>query len=83
MREMVKTFLKHPEPPVWTPPDSFAEQPEISHRHQIPSHRDGYPSLLFHDLDVCDGKEIKMTFGSGAHQFVVINRALKFEHLST
>ena len=27
------------------------------------------PSLLFHNLDVCDNEEIEMIFGHGAHQY--------------
>jgi hypothetical protein len=77
IRGKVETFLKNPEPPVWIPPNSAtASNQEFLKNLQIPSYSTGNPSLLFHNLDVCDNKEIEMIFGPGAHQYVVINCGL-------
>jgi hypothetical protein len=74
---MVETFLKNPEPPTWIPPDYVTSSDrDFLTSLRIPSYRNGNPSLLFHNLDVCDDKEIEMIFGPGAHQYVVINCAL-------
>jgi hypothetical protein len=77
LRGMVETFLKNPEPPTWNPPDSVTpSEREFLTNLRIPCYRFGIPSLLFHNLDVCDSKEIETIFGSSAHQYVVINSAL-------
>jgi hypothetical protein len=77
LRGMVETFLKNPEPPTWNPPDSVTpSEREFLTNLRIPSYRSGNPSLLFHNLDVCDSKEIETKFGPSAHQYVVINCAL-------
>ena len=77
LRGMVETFLKNPEPPIWNPPDSVTpSEREFLTNLRIPSYRDNYPTLLFHNLDVCDDEEIETIFGSTARQYVVINCAL-------
>jgi hypothetical protein len=77
LRGMVETFLKNPEPRTWIPPDSVTlSDRDFLTSLRIPSYHNGNPSLLFHNLDVCDDKEIEMIFGSRAHQYVVINCAL-------
>jgi hypothetical protein len=77
LRGMVETFLKNPEPRTWIPPDSATlNKWEFLTKLRIPSYGNGNPSLLFHNLDVCDEKEIKIIFGPGAHKYVVINYAL-------
>jgi hypothetical protein len=73
---MVETFLKNPEPPTWNPPDYVTPtEREFLTNLRIPSYIYGNPSLLFHNLDLCDAKEIEMIFGSSAHQYVIINCA--------
>jgi hypothetical protein len=77
VREVVETFLKNPEPRTWIPPDSVTpSNRQFLTNLRIPYYRNGDPSLLFHNLDVYDDKEIEMIFGPGAHQYVVINCAL-------
>jgi hypothetical protein len=78
---MITTFLKNPEPPTWVPPDYVT----LSNRKfleslEIPCYDNGNPSLLFHDLHVCDNDEIKEIFGSHEHLYVVINCALNPSH---
>ena len=77
LRKVVKIFLKDPEPPTWNPPDfvPLSDRKFITNL-RIPSYPNGSPSLLFHNLDECDDREIEMIFGSYAHQYVVINCAL-------
>lgn len=43
---------------------------------QIPCYDDGNPSLLFHNLNVCDDDEINKIFGSHKHLYVVSNCTL-------
>ena len=77
LRGMVEIFLKNPEPRTWDLPDSVtASNREFLTNLRIPSYRNGNSSLLLHNLDMCDDKEIEMIFGPSAHQFVVINCAL-------
>jgi hypothetical protein len=77
LRGMVETFLKNPEPPTWIPPNNVtANNREFLTNLRIPSYHNGNPSLLFHNLDVCDEKEIEKIFGRGTHQYVIINCAL-------
>jgi hypothetical protein len=77
LRGVVETFLKNPEPSTWVPPDYVTpNNREFLTKLRIPSYGNGNPSLLFHDLDVCDGKEIEKIFGHGTSLYVVINRAL-------
>jgi hypothetical protein len=84
LRGMVETFLKNPEPRTWNPPDSVTpSEREFLTNPRIPSYRNGNPSLLFHNLDLCrgrlcDDKEIEMIFGPAAHwhQYVIISCAL-------
>jgi len=82
LRGMVETFLKNPEPRTWTPPDSVTQSNrEFLTNLRIPSYHYGNPSLLFHNLDVCDDKEIEMIFGPGAHLYVAINCTLNASQL--
>jgi hypothetical protein len=77
LRGMVETFLKNPEPPTWIPPNSATpSNREFLTNLRIPSYHNGNPSLLFHNFDVCNDKEIEEIFGPGAHQYVVINCAM-------
>jgi hypothetical protein len=77
LRGVVETFLKNPEPSIWVPPDYVApNNREFLTSLRIPSYGNGNPSLLFHDLDVCDGDEIEKIFGRGTSLYVVINCAL-------
>jgi hypothetical protein len=77
IRGKLETFLKNPEPPTWIPPNSAtASNQEFLKARQIPRYSNGDPSLLFHNLDVCDNREIEMIFGPGPHQYVVINCVL-------
>jgi len=80
LRGMVEIFLKDPEPRPWIPPDSVMPgNQKFLTNLQIPSYRNNNPSLLLHNLDVCNDKEIEMIFGPGTHQYansVVINCAL-------
>ncbi|KIL71414.1 hypothetical protein M378DRAFT_6158 [Amanita muscaria Koide BX008] len=63
LRVEVETFLKSPEPPTWVPPDyATPNNRKFLASLQIPSYRNGNPSLLFHDLHMCDGDEIKKIF---------------------
>ena len=77
LRVMVEMFLKSPEPPTWIPPDDVTSSDrDFLTNLRLPTYRNGNPSLLFHNLDVYDDKEIKMIFGPGQHQYVVINCSL-------
>ena len=80
LRGMVEIFLKDPEPRPWIPPDFVTPgNQKFLTNLQIPSYRNNNPSLLLHNLDVCNDKEIEMIFGPGTHQYVdsvVINCAL-------
>jgi hypothetical protein len=81
LRGVVETFLKNPEPPTWVPPDYVTpSNREFLTNLRIPCYRNGNPSLLFHDLDVCDGNEIEKIFERGAPLYVVINCALHSSH---
>jgi hypothetical protein len=82
LRGMVETFLKNPEPPTWIPPESATpSNREFLTNLQIPSYRNGAPSLLFHNLDEYNDKEIEMVFGPGdRRQYVVIDCALNTSH---
>jgi hypothetical protein len=83
LRGMVETFLNNPEPRTWEPPN-FATPSNWKFLSdlRIPCYRNGKPSLLFHNLDMCNDKEIareiELIFGpgSGDQQYVVINCAL-------
>jgi hypothetical protein len=77
LRGTVESFLENPEPPTWIPPDFTAPSDrEFLINLRIPSYRNGNPSLLFHNLDVCNDEEIKRIFGGDEHRYVVINCAL-------
>jgi hypothetical protein len=77
LRGVIEIFLKNPEPRTWIPPDSVTpSNREFLTNLGIPSYRNGNPSLLLHNLDVCDDKEIETIFAPGPHQYVVINCAL-------
>jgi hypothetical protein len=78
LRGVIEIFLKNPEPRTWIPPDSVTPSDwEFLTNLRIPSLW-GNPSLLLHNLDVCDDREIKTIFGSKEHQNVVINCALNY-----
>jgi hypothetical protein len=78
LRGVIEIFLKNPEPRTWIPPDSVTPSDwEFLTNLRIPSLW-GNPSLLLHNLDVCDDREIKTIFGSKEHQYVVINCALNY-----
>ena len=73
LRGLVEKFMKNPEPRIWTPPDfATSSKQKFITKLRIPSYRAGNPSLLLHNLDVCNDKEIETIFGPGAHQYVVI-----------
>jgi hypothetical protein len=77
LRGVIETFLKNPEPSIWVPPDYVTpNNREFLTNLRIPSYTNGNPSLLFHDLDVCDDNEIEKIFGPGTSLYVVINCAL-------
>ncbi|KAM6498794.1 hypothetical protein JOM56_006742 [Amanita muscaria] len=74
LRAEVETFLKSPDPPTWVPPNYATQSDrEFLASLRIPSYRNGNPSLLFHDLDVCDGDETKKIFGDGAQPLCICN----------
>ena len=78
LRPAVEAFLKAPELPTWDPPDNFASEVKIFIKGlQIPTYRNGKPSLLFHKLDEYDDKEITRIFRTDAHMYVIIT-ALNF-----
>jgi hypothetical protein len=89
LRGVFEKFLKNPEPRTWEPP-KFATPSNHTFLSdlRIPSYGNGNPSLLFHNLDVCNDKkiarEIEVIFGraSGAQQYVVINCALNNSQLT-
>jgi hypothetical protein len=73
LRGVVETFLKNPEPPTWVPPDYVTpSNREFLTSLRIPSYSNGNPSLLFHDLDVCDGNEIEKIFEYGTPLYVLV-----------
>jgi hypothetical protein len=77
IRGSVKAFLKIPEPRTWEPPNFVSpDNQKFLTDLRIPCYHNGNPSLLFHNLDVCNDKEIEMVFGCSQHQYVFINRAL-------
>jgi hypothetical protein len=77
LRGVIMTFLKNPEPPTWVPPNYVTpSNREFLTSLRIPCYDNGNPSLLFHDLDVCDYDEIEKIFGRGTSLHVVINCTL-------
>ena len=73
LRPAVEAFLKAPELPTWDPPDNFA--PDIKKfikGLQIPTYRNGRPSLLFHKLDECGNEEITKIFGANTDMYVIM-----------
>jgi hypothetical protein len=62
LQVVVEKFLENPEPPTWHPPP-FATDYEFLASLRLPTHRNGDPCLLFHDLNACDGAEIERMFG--------------------
>jgi hypothetical protein len=81
LRVVVETFLRSPEPPTWDPPVyATPTNREFLASLRLPTYRNGNPSLLFHDLDVCDGDEIKEIFGKSQHMYVVITCSSNSSH---
>jgi hypothetical protein len=81
LRGVIMAFLKNPEPSTWVPPDYVTP----SHREfltslRIPCYDNGNPSLLFHDLDVCNDHQVEEIFGRYGPLYVVINCALNPSH---
>jgi hypothetical protein len=75
MSEMIREFLKNPEPHTWEPPTDLAtpSNHEFLSNLQIPCYSNGDPSILFHELDSPDRRDdnvIKKIFGPGAHKYV-------------
>lgn len=74
LRAVIELFLKNPEPPTWVPANSVkSDNCDFIASLKIPSYRNGHPSLLLHDLDVCDDKKITEIFGQSEPLYVVIN----------
>jgi hypothetical protein len=72
LREEVEDFLKSPNPPIWVPPESATPSDcEFYARLKIPTYRKRNPSLLFHDLHLCDIEKIKKMYEPGRHMYVV------------
>ena len=70
LRGVVETFLKNPEPPIWVPPNyTTPSYHDFLTSLQIPSYRNGNPSLLLHNLQ--EG-EIAEIFGDARHMCVAI-----------
>ena len=60
LSDEIEAFLKSPEPPRWIPPNcATPSNREFLRNLRIPSYLNGSPSLLFHNLDVCDGNQIE------------------------
>ena len=71
LREEVEDFLKSPNPPIWVPPESATPSDrEFYTRLEIPTYRNGDPSLLFHDLHLFDVEKIKKMYKRGRHLYV-------------
>ncbi|KAF8622267.1 hypothetical protein AX15_007143 [Amanita polypyramis BW_CC] len=78
LQPSVEAFLNAPELPTWDPPDNFlSDIKKFIKGLQIPTYRNGKPSLLFHKLDECDDKDITKIFGADTHVYVIIT-ALNF-----
>ena len=72
LRVVVEEFITNPEPPIWAPPNNATPSDrEFFTDLQIPTYRNGEPSLLLHDLNACNVDEITKHFGSSQHLFVV------------
>ena len=72
LREEVEDFLKSPNPPVWVSPASATPSDcEFFAHLKLPTYRRGNPSLLFHDLHLCDVEKIKEMYEPGRHMYVV------------
>jgi hypothetical protein len=81
LRVVVETFLKNPELPTRDPPDyATPRNREFLANLQIPTYRNGNPSLLFHNLEMCDGNKIEKTFEDFQPLYVVITCALNPSH---
>jgi hypothetical protein len=81
LRGVIMTFLENPEPPTWVPPNYVTpSNREFLTSLRIPCYDNGNPSLLFHDLDVCDDDEIKGIFGRRGHLYVVVSCVLNPSH---
>ena len=77
LNSVIMSFLKNPEPFTWVPPAYVTpSNREFLTNLRIPCYDNGNPSLLFHNLDVCDKDEIEELFGRYGHVYVVINCAL-------
>ena len=84
LSDVIEAFLRSPEPPSWIPP-SYAtpSNQEFLRNLRIPAYLNGCPSLLFHDLNVCDSNEIEGIFGQRRHVYVVMNCTLYLSHSLT
>ena len=81
LRVEVEAFLKNPEAPTWNPPEwPTHDVQQFLTNLQLPCYANGHPSLLLHDLDACDGDEIKKLFGSAQRMYVVTMCALNSSH---
>jgi hypothetical protein len=74
LRETIERFIRNPEPPVWIPPDYITDSSvrDFLTSLQIPMYQNGKPSLLFHNLSLCDDDQIEAIFGSFNHVYVLI-----------
>lgn len=83
LHDTIETFLKNPEPLTWIPPnDASSANSEFLKSLRIPAYANGKPSLLFHNLDICDHEEIEKIFKPPApHMCVVMNCILQISHL--
>ena len=83
LHNTIETFLKNPEPPAWIPPNNASSADcEFLNTLRIPAYANGKPSLLFHNLDVCDHEEVEKIFKPPApHMCIVINRVLQIFHI--
>jgi hypothetical protein len=76
LREGVEAFLGSPNPRTWVPPNWMtASNREFYKNLQIPTYHNGNPSLLLHELDLCNVPEIEEKFGGRQHMYVVVTRA--------
>ena len=67
IRPRIEKFLRNPDPPTWTPPATVIDP---DHRKflsdlNLPTYRNGNPSLLFHNLANAYEFKVNRIFGDG------------------
>jgi len=80
--------LRNPEPRTWVPPDNVdltQNSREFLTNLRLPTYANGNPSLLYHNLHLCDGDEVEEMFGDGIRipMYLFVTCALSCSHYRT